>query len=115
MARVWRDGQRKDVFVYRFLTAGTIEEKMFQRQILKEEFSNAVVDTDVASKRNFSRDELRELFSLAPPANVCSVALAAAVCRADHALLSSLLLLLFIVYCYCCYCCCCSAPPLCRF
>ena len=48
----------------RFLTAGSIEEKMFQRQILKEEFSNAVVDTDMSSKRNFSRDELRELFSL---------------------------------------------------
>ena len=25
--RVWRDGQTKRVFVYRFLTAGTIEEK----------------------------------------------------------------------------------------
>ncbi len=35
MARVWRDGQKRDVFVYRFLSAGTVEEKMFQRQILK--------------------------------------------------------------------------------
>ena len=35
MARVWRDGQKREVFVYRFLSAGTVEEKMFQRQILK--------------------------------------------------------------------------------
>lgn len=25
--RVWRDGQKKKVYVYRFLTTGTIEEK----------------------------------------------------------------------------------------
>jgi hypothetical protein len=35
-ARVWRDGQRKRVFVYRLLTTGTIEEKVFQRQLSKE-------------------------------------------------------------------------------
>lgn len=35
MARVWRDGQKREVFVYRFLSVGTVEEKMFQRQILK--------------------------------------------------------------------------------
>lgn len=26
--RVWRDGQKKKVYVYRFLTTGTIEEKV---------------------------------------------------------------------------------------
>lgn len=35
MARVWRDGQRKHVYVYRLFMTGTIEEKMFQRQVLK--------------------------------------------------------------------------------
>ena len=34
--RVWRDGQRKRVYVYRLLSAGTIEEKVFQRQVSKE-------------------------------------------------------------------------------
>ena len=34
--RVWRDGQKKRVYVYRFLSAGTIEEKVFQRQLSKE-------------------------------------------------------------------------------
>jgi SNF2 family DNA or RNA helicase len=33
---VWRDGQAKRVYVYRLLSAGTIEEKVFQRQISKE-------------------------------------------------------------------------------
>jgi len=33
---VWRDGQKKRVFVYRLLSAGTIEEKVFQRQVSKE-------------------------------------------------------------------------------
>jgi hypothetical protein len=27
LARVWRDGQKKDCFVYRFVSAGSIEEK----------------------------------------------------------------------------------------
>ena len=36
MARVWRDGQKKECFVYRFLAVGTIEEKIFQRQTHKK-------------------------------------------------------------------------------
>ena len=28
MARVWRDGQKKEVYIYRMLTTGTIEEKV---------------------------------------------------------------------------------------
>ena len=35
MARIWRDGQRLPCTVYRLLTAGTIEEKIYQRQIMK--------------------------------------------------------------------------------
>jgi hypothetical protein len=36
MARVWRDGQRKEVWIYRLILAGTIEEKIFQRQMVKQ-------------------------------------------------------------------------------
>ena len=33
--QVWRDGQKTRVYVYRFLTTGSIEEKVFQRQVSK--------------------------------------------------------------------------------
>ena len=33
MARVWRDGQRRPVHVYRLLSAGTIDEKTLARQL----------------------------------------------------------------------------------
>lgn len=40
--RVWRDGQTKKVYVYRFLTTGSIEEKIYQRQLSKEGLQNLV-------------------------------------------------------------------------
>ncbi len=35
MARVWRDGQKKPCTVYRLLSAGALDEKMYQRQLMK--------------------------------------------------------------------------------
>uniref|UniRef100_A0A0K0DZ63 DNA repair and recombination protein RAD54-like n=2 Tax=Strongyloides stercoralis TaxID=6248 RepID=A0A0K0DZ63_STRER len=64
MARVWRDGQKKTCFVYRFLATGTIEEKMFQRQTHKKALSSCVVDEQTEVERHFSSDELRSLFEL---------------------------------------------------
>ena len=43
MARVWRQGQKKKVFIYRLFSTGTIEEKMFQRQLFKSGVSQVVV------------------------------------------------------------------------
>lgn len=63
MARVWRDGQKKPCFIYRFVATGTIEEKIFQRQTHKKALSNAVVDND-EGERHFSTGELKELFKL---------------------------------------------------
>ncbi len=37
MARIWRDGQKKPVWIYRLLSVGSIDEKMFQRQLRKQE------------------------------------------------------------------------------
>ncbi|KAI0475169.1 recombinational repair protein [Xylariaceae sp. FL0804] len=62
LARVWRDGQKKDCFVYRFIATGTIEEKIFQRQSHKQSLSSAVVDAAEDVERHFSLDSLRELF-----------------------------------------------------
>jgi DNA repair and recombination RAD54-like protein len=62
LARVWRDGQKKDCFVYRFITTGTIEEKIFQRQSHKQSLSSCVVDAAESVERHFTLDSLRELF-----------------------------------------------------
>ncbi|USW55861.1 Putative helicase, P-loop containing nucleoside triphosphate hydrolase, SNF2-like domain superfamily [Septoria linicola] len=66
LARVWRDGQKKDCFVYRFMAAGTIEEKIFQRQSHKQALSSCVVDSAEDVERHFSLDSLRELFQYRP-------------------------------------------------
>jgi len=66
LARVWRDGQKKDCFVYRFIATGTIEEKIFQRQSHKQSLSSCVVDSAEDVERHFSLDSLRELFQYRP-------------------------------------------------
>jgi len=62
LARVWRDGQKKDCFVYRFISTGSIEEKIFQRQSHKQSLSSCVVDSAEDVERHFTLDSLRELF-----------------------------------------------------
>ncbi|PFX22519.1 DNA repair and recombination protein RAD54-like isoform X3 [Stylophora pistillata] len=64
MARVWRDGQKKKVFIYRLLSTGTIEEKIFQRQAHKKALSSCVVDEEEDVERHFSVGELKDLFCL---------------------------------------------------
>uniref|UniRef100_A0A5F8GRR7 DNA repair and recombination protein RAD54B n=1 Tax=Monodelphis domestica TaxID=13616 RepID=A0A5F8GRR7_MONDO len=65
MARVWRDGQKHSVHIYRLLTTGTIEEKIYQRQISKQGLSGAVVDLAKTSEHiQFSVEELKNLFTL---------------------------------------------------
>ncbi|XP_066144578.1 DNA repair and recombination protein RAD54-like [Euwallacea fornicatus] len=64
MARVWRDGQQKPCYIYRFLSAGTIEEKIFQRQAHKKALSSTIVDMNEETARHFSVAELRDLFRL---------------------------------------------------
>ena len=47
-------------FVYRFISTGTIEEKIFQRQANKQSLSSAVVDEKEDVERHFSLDALRK-------------------------------------------------------
>jgi DNA repair and recombination protein RAD54 and RAD54-like protein len=49
-------------FVYRFISTGTNEEKIFQRQASKQALSSAVVDEKEDTERHFSVDALRQLF-----------------------------------------------------
>lgn len=62
LARVWRDGQKKNCFIYRFISTGTIEEKIFQRQSAKMQLSSCVVDSVDDVERLFSSDNLKQLF-----------------------------------------------------
>ena len=64
LARVWRDGQKKDCFVYRLVATGSIEEKIFMRQSHKQSLSSCVVDSAEDVERHFSTENLRELFML---------------------------------------------------
>ncbi|KAF2271863.1 uncharacterized protein EI97DRAFT_427451 [Westerdykella ornata] len=63
MARIHRDGQKLPCKIYRFLVQGALDEKIFQRQIVKMGLANAVVDHK-ASAAGFSQEELRDLFRL---------------------------------------------------
>ncbi|XP_025264206.1 DNA repair and recombination protein RAD54B [Camponotus floridanus] len=65
MARIWRDGQKKNVYIYRLLTTGTIEEKIYQRQISKASLSESVVDLNHLGSLKLSTAELKDLFTLA--------------------------------------------------
>ncbi|XP_059483633.1 DNA repair and recombination protein RAD54-like [Neocloeon triangulifer] len=64
MARVWRDGQKKQCYIYRLLCTGTIEEKIFQRQAHKKALSSKVVDQEEDVCAHFTLSELRDLFKL---------------------------------------------------
>jgi DNA excision repair protein ERCC-6 len=60
--RAWRIGQTKNVTIYRLLTAGTIEEKIYHRQIFKQFLTNKVLK-DPRQKRFFKTNDLYELFT----------------------------------------------------
>jgi DNA repair and recombination protein RAD54 and RAD54-like protein len=60
--RVWREGQQRRCYLYRFMTQGSIEEKIIQRQISKEGLTNVVDNTDPFA--TFDSSELKQLFVL---------------------------------------------------
>ena len=84
---MWRDGQKKRVFIYRMIAASCIEEKIFERQLSKEGLSGNATNEDVeapapvavppsletraphplsarvAQVSTFSSSQLRDLFS----------------------------------------------------
>ena len=61
--RAWRIGQTRQVTVYRLLTSGTIEEKIYHRQIFKQFLTNRVLK-DPRQRRFFKSNHLHELFTL---------------------------------------------------
>ncbi|KAF6760030.1 RAD54B protein [Ephemerocybe angulata] len=66
MARCHRDGQKRPVYIYRLVTAGTIDEKIFQRQVTKLGLSSAVLGSESNSSKSdsFSQKDLRDIFRI---------------------------------------------------
>lgn len=59
--RAWRLGQLRDVTIYRLICRGTIEEKIYQRQIFKLLLTSRILD-DPKQKALFTRSDIKELF-----------------------------------------------------
>ncbi|XP_076904169.1 protein CHROMATIN REMODELING 20-like [Bidens hawaiensis] len=60
--RAWRYGQTKPVFAYRLMAHGTMEEKIYKRQVTKESLSARVVDRQQVH-RTISKEEMLHLFA----------------------------------------------------
>lgn len=63
MARIHRDGQKRHCRIYRVLLKGSLEEKIWQRQVTKIGLADSVMERKDGVAQ-FSRDELRDLFRL---------------------------------------------------
>ncbi|UJR34129.1 hypothetical protein I4U23_021536 [Adineta vaga] len=60
--RSYRLGQKKTTYVYRLLSKGSMEEKIYFRQVNKQAMAQRVVDAQQLA-RHFTESELRELYS----------------------------------------------------
>jgi SNF2 family DNA or RNA helicase len=61
--RVHRIGQTRGVQVFKLITRGTLEEKIDRMISAKGELMNSVVQTDAASFKRLTKDDLAELLS----------------------------------------------------
>ncbi|XP_074572269.1 protein CHROMATIN REMODELING 20 isoform X2 [Curcuma longa] len=66
--RVWRYGQNKPVYAYRLMAHGTMEEKIYKRQVTKEGLAARVVDRQQVH-RTMSKEEMLHLFDFGDDEN----------------------------------------------
>ena len=64
MARIHRDGQTRECKIYRLLLKGSLEEKIWQRQVTKIGLADSIMAQKGGGTAQFSKDELRDLFKL---------------------------------------------------
>uniref|UniRef100_A0A3B5M5B3 DNA excision repair protein ERCC-6-like n=1 Tax=Xiphophorus couchianus TaxID=32473 RepID=A0A3B5M5B3_9TELE len=65
--RAYRIGQTENVVIYRLITCGTVEEKIYRRQVFKDSLIRQNTGDTKNPFRYFSRQELKELFTLEDP------------------------------------------------
>ncbi|XP_028169324.1 transcriptional regulator ATRX homolog [Ostrinia furnacalis] len=63
--RVYRFGQKKPCYIYRFLVMGTMEEKIYERQVTKQAISKRVIDEQQID-RHYAENDLAELYKFEP-------------------------------------------------
>jgi non-specific serine/threonine protein kinase len=61
--RSHRIGQQNPVFVYKFITRNSVEEKVVQLQEKKQELVDQIITSDSSFLRNMTEDEVEDLFS----------------------------------------------------
>lgn len=63
MARIHRDGQKRPCVIYRFVMAGGLDEKIWQRQTTKLGLASNIMDQKGGTS-SFTKEELKDLFRL---------------------------------------------------
>ncbi len=61
--RAHRIGQEKPVFCYRFLTAGTVEQKILELQKRKRDLVDGILDAGAGKKLSLAEEDLEYLFA----------------------------------------------------
>lgn len=69
MARIHREGQQKACYIYRLVMKGALEERIWQRQVVKRGLAASIMEGGAAGKQGkdkspFSMEELKDLFRL---------------------------------------------------
>jgi len=65
--RCYRIGTTKPVTIYRLIAAGTVEERMYEKQVFKDGIRRTLLESaGAATDRYFSRNDLKRFFTLSP-------------------------------------------------